>query len=142
MSITRWSPAREVLTMRDMMNKLFDDVYSYSSEQSRTARLPIDVYSTDNEIIVVASLPGVKPDEVDITIEGDTVTMSGEIKSALENVNYLISERFTGHFTRSLQLNVPVDVENVEASFENGVLTLSLPKAEEVRPKVIKVKTK
>lgn len=142
MSLTRWSPAREVLTMRDVMNRLFDDVYSYSDEHSRTARLPIDVYSTDNEIVVVASLPGMSADDVEITIEGDTVTLSGEVKPQLENVTYLISERFVGRFTRSLQLNVPVDIDNVSAAFENGVLTLSLPKAEEVRPKVIKVQTR
>lgn len=142
MSITRWSPAREVMTMRDMMNRLFDDVYTWSDEQRRTSRLPLDVYSTDDAIIVIASIPGVTSDDVEITIEGDTVTISGEIKAQTENISYIISERFTGRFTRSLQLNVPVDVEAVEATFENGILTLKLPKAEEIRPKVIKVQTR
>jgi HSP20 family protein len=88
---------------------------------------------------VTASIPGANPDDVEITVEGDSVTIRGHIEPRLENVNYIFAERFHGEFSRTLQLNVPVDVENIEAHFENGVLTLTLPKAEEVRPRVIKV---
>jgi len=98
-------------------------------------RLPLDVYTTPEEITVVASLPGLTPDEVDIAIEGDTLTIRGELRPPLENVEYLFQERGFGAV-------VPVEAEKAEATFENGVLTLTLPKAEETKPKVIKVKGK
>jgi HSP20 family protein len=100
------------------------------------------VYTTPEEIVISASLPGLTPDEVDIAIEGDTLTIRGELHQPLENVNYLFHERVHGTFLRTLTLNVPVEAENAEAVFENGVLTLTLPKAEETKPKVIKVKGK
>jgi HSP20 family protein len=126
------------------MNRLFDEVFSAMDYAggARVARLPLDAYSTDNEIVVVASIPGAKPEEVEITIEGDSLTIRGEIAPRMDNVRYVFAERFHGAFSRTLQLNVPVDVDKAEASFENGLLTLVLPKAEEVRPKVIKVNTK
>jgi len=77
-----------------------------------------------------------------IAIEGDTLTIRGELRPPLENVEYLFQERLCGAFSRTLTLNVPVDADKAEAVFENGVLTLTLPKAEEIRPRVIKVKSK
>jgi HSP20 family protein len=136
MALNHWNPTRDIMT-------LFDETYGSSeSSGSRVARLPIDAYSTDDAIIVSAAVPGVNPDDVEITVEGETLTIRGGIYSRIDNVNYIISERFDGAFSRTLQLNVPVDVDKIEASFENGILTLVLPKAEEVRPKVIKVKAK
>jgi HSP20 family protein len=102
----------------------------------------MDIYSTAEEIVLIASLPGLGPDEVDISIEGDTLTIRGEFQAPLDNVDYLFQERSYGPFVRSLTLNVPVDVDKADAVFENGVLTLTLPKVEEVKPKTIKVKTK
>ena len=145
-SITRWNPLRDMISLREAMDRLFEDSYTRSwSEQDsgpRMARLPIDAYSTDNEIIVKATLPGLKPEDVEITYEGDTLTIKGEIVDEPENVTTLFSERFHGSFVRSVQLNVPVKADEIEATFDNGVLTLSLPKAEEVRPRVIKVQAK
>jgi HSP20 family protein len=91
---------------------------------------------------VIASVPGMKPEDVEITIEGDTLTIRGEIPPAIENVDYAFAERFHGPFSRTLKLNVPIDIERIEATFENGLLVLQLPKAEEVKPKVIKVEAK
>jgi HSP20 family protein len=142
-TLTRWNPARDMLSLHDAMNHLVDERLNGWSNQdsgSRVARLPIDAYSTDNEIVVTASLPGVKAEDVEITVEADTLTIKGEIPAALENVSALIGERYHGPFSRTLQLNVAVDVSNIEAKFDNGVLTVTLPKAEEVRPKQIKVK--
>jgi HSP20 family protein len=79
---------------------------------------------------------------VEITLEGDTLTIKGEIKPPLENVDYIFQERAYGPFSRTLTLNVPVDAEKAEATFENGILTLTIPKAESVKPKTIKVKSK
>ncbi|MBN1310576.1 MAG: Hsp20/alpha crystallin family protein [Anaerolineae bacterium] len=144
--MTRWNPSRDAMSLRAAMDRLFEDSFVRPSSApdggTRVANLPIDAYSTENEIIVMAAVPGVNPEDVEITVEGESLTIRGNIPEAVENVNYIFAERFHGPFARTLQLNVPVDVENIEATFENGVLTLMLPKAEEVRPKVIKVKAK
>ena len=106
------------------------------------ATLPLDVYSTANELIIKASVPGVEPADVEITIEGDRLTIKGETNAPLENVEYHVQERRSGPFGRTLTLNVPVEADSAEATFRNGELTLVIPKAAEVRPRVIKVKSK
>jgi HSP20 family protein len=88
---------------------------------------------------VTAALAGVMPENVEITVEGDNLTIRGEIPQALENVNYELRERYHGPFSRTLQLNTIIDVEHIKANFDGGVLTLTLPKSEEVRPKQITV---
>ena len=115
--------------------------YGWSNQDGGecTMCLPIDAYSTDNEIIVTAALAGVMPENVEITVEGDSLTIKGEIPEAIENVNYELKERYHGPFSRTLRLNTTIDVENIEANFDGGVLTLTLPKSEEVRPKQIMV---
>ena len=138
LTLTRWNPARDMLSLHQAIDQL--NGWSVQDSGARVARLPIDAYSTDNEIVVTASLPGVKPEDVEITVEGDTLTIKGEIPAPVENVSALIGERYHGPFSRTLQLTVPVDVEHIEASFEAGVLTLTLPKSEEIRPRQIKVK--
>ncbi|MCC6905604.1 MAG: Hsp20/alpha crystallin family protein [Anaerolineae bacterium] len=140
MSITRWNAptTRDLFgLMRDMMEAIDMD-----GGRANVARLPLDAYATENEIVVTAAVPGVKPEDVEITVEGDTLTIRGEIPGRIENVSYVFSEQFHGPFSRTLQLNVPVDQDRIEAQFENGVLTLTLPKAEAIRPKVIKVTAK
>lgn len=89
-------------------------------------------------------MPGVKPEDIDITITGDTLTIKGEVKAEekVEKANYIRRERRYGAFSRSLTLPTSVVAEKAKAEFENGVLTLTLPKAEEVKPKTIKVKAK
>lgn len=130
------------------MDRLFEDSlvnwgrFGMPEPAERVMRLPLDVYSTDNEIVILAPVPGVKPEDVEISLEGDTLTIKGEIKPPLENVNYVFQERAYGPFMRMLTLNVPVEAEKAEATFENGMLTLTIPKAESVKPKTIKVKTK
>jgi HSP20 family protein len=137
------SPRRDMLTLRETMNRLIDDeFFGRDGERERLARLPIDVYSTDDEIVVSAAIPGIDPDDVNITVEGDTLVISGETSPLIGNVEWSIIERFHGKFTRSLTLNVPVDHEKIEATFENGLLTLVLPKTEAIKPKKIEVKSK
>jgi HSP20 family protein len=149
MTLIRRHPWRETTTLREAMNQLFEESMVrpqaqrwIEGPQERERRLPLDVYTTPEEIVISASLPGLTPDEVDISIEGETLTIRGELRQPLENVTYLFQERAYGTFSRTLTLNVPVEAENAEAVFENGVLTLTLPKAEETKPKVIKVKSK
>jgi HSP20 family protein len=148
-TINRWEPAREYLTLREAMNRLFEESYvggtgagQARNGQANEMRLPIEAYTTDQEIVVRAAVPGLKPEDVEITIEGDTLTVRGEFPRPIDNVNYIIHERPFGRFNRTLQLNVPVEAERAEAHFDNGLLTLTLPKAEAVRPKIIPVKAK
>jgi len=147
MTVIRRNPWREMMTLREAMNQLFEEslvrpARTWEDSREGPSRLPLDVYTTPEEIIIAASLPGLTPDEVDIVIEGDTLTIRGELRPPLENVDYLFQERAYGAFSRTLTLNVPIEAEKAEALFENGVLTLTLPKAEETRPKIIKVKSK
>lgn len=143
MTVVRWNPSRELVSLREAMDRLFEDSFVrpvWGGERER--RLALDVYTTPSEIVIAANVPGLKPEEVSITLEGDTLSISGEIKPPLENVEYLFQERGYGKFSRSLTINVPVEQDKAEAAFENGVLTITLPKAEAVKPKTIKVTTK
>ena len=147
MSLMTWDPFREMTSLRNMVNRLLDESFVRprewtTREDRRYLYLPVDVYATDDEIVVQALLPGVSPENVDISIEDNVLTISGEIPAPMENVDWLIRESAYGPFRRSLRLNVPVDANAAEAVFENGRLILHLPKAEEVRPKRIAVKAK
>jgi HSP20 family protein len=139
--LTRWDPMSDFVSLRQAMDSLLQDsfVRPIWREAERTVRPPLDVYSTDNAIVILAALPGVKPEDVDVTVEGDTVTIRGEFKPPIENVDYAVQERAYGPFRRVVTLNVPVQADKAEASFKDGVLTLTLPKAEELKPRVIKV---
>jgi HSP20 family protein len=141
-----WDTITDMATMQQAMDRLFDETWGRRGmgwrEGERVAALPLDVYSTANELVIKASVAGAGPEDVEITIEGDSLTIKGETKAPLENVDYHIQERRYGPFGRTLTLNVSVEADKAEATFENGELTLIIPKAEEVRPKVIKVKSR
>jgi HSP20 family protein len=144
--MTRWDPFREAVTLREAMDRLFEDSYTPASRRDQAAaqvwRLPLDAYVTAEEIIVLANMPGVKPEAVEITIEGDTLTIRGERPAPIENVNYVMQERSFGKFQRTLNINIPVDANRAEARYDNGLLTLVIPKAEAAKPKVIQVATR
>jgi HSP20 family protein len=148
MAVIRWNPWRDTMTLREATDRLLEDSFLRPRRQleegtpERPFHLPLDVYTTPDEIVITASLPGLAPDAVDISIDGDVLTIHGDLRGPLENVDYLFQERAYGTFARRLTLNVPVRADKAEAVFEHGVLTLTLPKAEEVKPKVIKVKSK
>lgn len=148
MSITNREPWREMRTLREAMDELLQESFVRPGQrrmerpQEPRMRLPLDVYATPEEIVIVASLPGLTPEEVDITLDGDRLAIQGELRPPLENVDYLFQERLYGPFSRTLTLNVPINEDEAEAVFENGVLTLTLPKAEESKPKSIEVKRK
>lgn len=145
-NLIRWEPAREMMTLRDAMDRLFDDAFT------RPLRLndghwsvpAVDMYQTDNEIVVKAAIPGVKTDEVQINVTGEVLTIKGEVKEN-EEVNekaYHLREQRWGMFERTLPLPTDVIADKAKAEFENGVLIITLPKAEEVRPRTISIKTK
>ena len=148
MAVIRWNPWRDTMTLREATDRLLEDSFVRPRRQlgvgtpDRPFQLPLDVYTTQDEIVIAASLPGLTPDDVDISIEDDVLTIRGELRAPLENVDYVFQERAYGTFARKLTLNVPVQADKAEAVFEDGVLRLTLPKAEETKPKVIKVKGK
>ncbi|OGO04739.1 MAG: hypothetical protein A2Y73_01885 [Chloroflexi bacterium RBG_13_56_8] len=148
MTVTRWDPFRDLVTLQRAMDRLFEESFvrpgtrwTASSDEGRCA-LPIDVYATDEEVVLVATIPGMGPEDLDITIEGDSLIIKGEIKGPLENVDYVIQERPYGKFSRSLRLNVPVEADKAEATFDKGTLTLVIPKTEATKPRTIKVTSK
>jgi len=147
MTLTRWDPFREMMTLREAMDRLFEDSFVRPSRfwvEAGREEIPLDMYQTANEVVVKASIPGFKPEDVDITITGDTLTIKGEHKEEKETKDrdYICKECRYGNFSRSITIPVAVKADKAEATFENGVLTLTLPKAEEVKPKQIKVKAK
>lgn len=115
--------------------------YNPAAEAERVYRLPVDVYTTEDAIVLTASVPGMQADVLDITLDGETLVIRGELNGAAEHGSYVLRERFHGKFERRLTVNVPVNIDAAQANVENGVLTLVLPKAEEARPHRIAVKS-
>jgi HSP20 family protein len=148
MAMERWQPSGEFMTMRQAMHKLFKDSFvcpSHASPALRAVTVPaLDVYQTPSEVVVKATLPEVKPEDVSIDITGETLTIKGETKAEDESKkkDYLYQERRYGSFSRSVVLPGGLKTDKAEAMIEDGVLTLSIPKAEEVKPKAIRVKAK
>lgn len=139
-TVTRWNPVRELITMREAMDQLFNE--NVARREYRTVNvLPVDAYAKNDDIVIVADIPGQKPEDLSITFEKDTLTIRGEFKAQTEVPNYLLRERLVGKFERTLTINTPIDADNIEATFDNGVLTLRLPKAETAKPRQISVKT-
>lgn len=142
-NVTRWNPVRDMITLREAMDQIFNDAYLRGRDYRQQApawQLPVDAYATEDAIVLTADVPGLKPEQLEVTLEGDTLTIRGELKNRPEDRNYLLRERATGHFERVLTINTPIDNGKVEATFEDGVLALTLPKAEAVKPKQITVK--
>ena len=148
MAIERWHPFTELMSLRQAMDRLFEGSFVRPSHVltslGEVAAPALDIYQTPGEIVVKAVLPGVKPDDVSIDITGDTLTVKGESKAGQEvkREDYLYQERRYGAFSRSVVLPSGLKPDKAEATMEDGVLNLTIPKAEEVKPKAIKVKAK
>jgi HSP20 family protein len=145
-NLIRWEPAREMMTLREAMDRLFNDAFTRPlSRDGGSWSVPAeDMYQTDEEIVVKAALPGIKAEEVQINVTGEVLTIKGEVKQeeeAKEKAYHLREQRW-GMFERSLSLPTEVIADKARAAFENGVLTITLPKAEEVKPKTITIKSK
>lgn len=144
-NLIRWEPMREMMTLREAMDRLFDDSYTRPIGNVNTWGAPaIDLYQTEKNVIVKAALPGLKAEDVQISVTGEVLTLKGEFKQAEEvkEATYHLKEQRFGAFERSLSLPTDVQTEKAKADFENGVLTITLPKAEQVLPKTITVKAK
>ena len=148
MAIERWQPFSELMSLRQAMDKLFEDSFVRPSRALAAlgeVTVPaLDVYQTPNEVVMKATLPGLKPEEISIDITGGTLTIKGETKAEqkIKKEDYLYQERRYGAFSRSVVLPSGLKPDKAEATMEDGVLTLTIPKAEEVKPKAIKVKAK
>jgi len=145
-NLIRWEPAREMMTLREAMDRLFNDAFTrpLSLDGGNWSVPAVDMYQTNDEIVVRAALPGVKADEVQINVTGEMLTIKGEIrqKEEVKEKAYHLREQRWGMFERSAALPTQVVADKAKADFENGVLTITLPKAEEVKPKSITIKTK
>ena len=145
-NITRWDPMTEMANMRSLMDRLFDQSFGRfpafrSGEEFGTSSIGLDVYETGNEYVVNAQIPGVDPKDVDISVDDDVLTIKGDFQHK-EDVNddqYLRREIRSGHFERSLRLPPTVDAERAQASFEHGMLRLTLPKKPEARSRSLKI---
>jgi HSP20 family protein len=142
-SINRFEPFRSASSLPDHLNRLFNEAFERSSEEGNlTVWAPsVDIYETEHELVVKADLPDVKPEELDIRVENNILTIRGERKfeKSVNESNYLRVERSYGSFARSFSLANTVNSEAIKADYKNGVLTLSIPKREEAKPKQIKV---
>ena len=141
-NVTRWNPVRDVITMREAMDRMFEDTFGRNREFRQAFPLPIDATVNEDAVVLRTDVPGVKPEDVHITLEGDTLTIKGEFKNEADKngQNYLMRERVSGKFERTLTINTPINPDNIEAKFENGLLTITLPKAEAAKPRSITIK--
>ena len=142
-TIARFEPFRGATTLQDQMNRLFNEVLERTGEESNlTAWAPsVDIYETEHELVVKADLPEIDTKDLDIRVENNILTIRGERKfeKKVNEENYLRVERSYGSFARSFTLANTVNSEAIKADYQNGVLTLSIPKREEAKPKQIKV---
>jgi HSP20 family protein len=144
MTIIRRSPSPfgDLLSLRQAMDRLFEESFVRpDTAWGEGSLVPMDVYATDDDFVLEANLPGVKPEEVDITVENNTLTISGETRSSRkeEEGATILSEIRRGRFTRTLTLPAGLEPDKAKATFEDGVLTLRIPKAEQVKPRQIKI---
>jgi len=148
--LTRWEPFQDALTLRAAVNRLFEESFVRPfggwplAERGGANALAVDMYETDNDVVVKASLPGIKPEDVDITVTGNVLDIRGETKDETEEKrgDYHYHERTFGSFQRCLTLPMDIKSDAVEATFENGVLTLTMPKVEQAKAKQIKIQPK
>jgi len=142
-TLNRWEPFRGAATLQEQVNRLFGNVLERSAEESNlTSWAPaVDIYETEHELVVKADLPEVDPKDLDIRVENNILTIRGERKfeKKVNEENFLRVERAYGSFSRSFSLANTVNSEAIKADYQNGVLTLTIPKREEAKPKQIKV---
>ncbi len=149
-NLVRWDPFSELTPLRQMMDRLLEDAWVRpgmlwgQAGPDGFGSFACDMYETDDEYVVTAALPGLKPEDLEITTQGNMLTISGEIKpdeQASERGTYRVRERRYGRFFRQVALPAGIQADKVQASLENGVLTLHVPKAEEVKPRRIQIQS-
>jgi len=146
-SIVRWDPLREAMSLRDAVEQMWPERFGRLPMPLglwNEGSLAVDVYDSGESVVVKTAIPGVKAEEIDVSITGDTLTIKAETKEEEEvkQENYLRRERRFGSYYRSVTLPGGLETGKAEADYTDGVLTLTFPKAEEVKPKSIKIQTK
>jgi HSP20 family protein len=145
MALVRWTPFGELQTLADRMNRLMGDAFRTVEGEGElgSAWYPVvDIYEKGDDLVLEAELPGLKKDELDVRVENNVLTLRGQRKREHETKEngYVRTERAYGTFTRSFTLPTTVAVDKINATYKDGVLTLTLPRAEEAKPKQIPVK--
>ncbi|MXZ22872.1 MAG: Hsp20/alpha crystallin family protein [Caldilineaceae bacterium SB0665_bin_25] len=145
--IVRWDPFREMISVRNQMDQIVGDLFQapagwQGNGDGDHIRLALDVSEDDNGYSVKASLPGINPADLEISFSENSLTIRGETQaeSVEENAKWHLRERSFGRFMRSITMPAAVNADDISADYEDGVLTLTLPKAEEVRPRIIAVR--
>jgi HSP20 family protein len=147
MALVRWRPFRDLVSIQDEMNRLFNDFFGrvpsrFEGDWSASEWNPsVDISETKDEIVVKAEVPGMKKDDIKITLQDNVLTMRGERKQEKEEkeTNFYRMERSYGSFTRSFNLPTMVQADKIKASYKDGILNITLPKAEEIKPKQIPI---
>jgi HSP20 family protein len=142
--VTSWGPFGQLTNLREEINRLFDSPWGATSEDTEFFGWApaVDMYEDNDNVVVKAELPGMKKDDIDISLHQGNLLISGERKSESqsEDSDTSRSERFFGRFQRALELPKAVDPNKVAATYKDGILTVTLPKTEEAKPKQITVK--
>lgn len=144
-NLTRWEPTREIVSLRDAMDRLFDDAFTRPLGMLYGPQFPaLDLYQTESDVIIHASLPGMKADDMQISVTGELLTLKGEFKEKAEKKEkaYHLREQRFGSFERTVSLPTNVVADKAKAEFEDGILTITIPKAEEAKPRTVTVKAK
>jgi len=141
-NLNRWEPLASTSGLEAQVNRMFTELFGRSQESNLTAGAPaVDIFENEHELVVKADLPDVKAEELDIRVENNILTIRGERKfeKKVDEKNYLRVERSYGSFARTFSLANTVNSEAIKADYKDGVLTLTIPKREEAKPKQIKV---
>ena len=149
--VTRWTPFTDMWNLYDTMNRFFEGAYPRSGAWTGTgtahwANFPLNIYTRGDDLVVEALLPGVSPEDVQVAVERGVLMIAAkrhgwEEAGTEQGPTWYVREIGGGHFKRSISLPFPVDVDKAQASYSNGLLTLTLPKAEAARPKQIRIET-
>ena len=142
--VRRTSPFGEMLSLRNAMDRLFDETFwrpTWVARGLEEWQVPLDVQTTTDALVVKAALPGIRPEEVDITVDGNTLTIQGRLDEEHhdDEQGYLVREIRRGSFSRSVALTSDLKTDQAKASFENGIVTLTIPKAEQAKPRRIPI---
>ena len=146
-SIVRWEPFRDMVTVRDAMDRMFEERFLRPIAPFvpwAEGALAVDMYETKDSVVIKTAIPGIKTEDIEVSVSGDTLTVKAETQEEeeIKREDYLRRERRLGSYCRSVTLPGGLETDKAEADYTDGILTLNVPKAEEVKPKSIKVAAK
>ncbi len=144
-NLSRWEPVHDIVTLREAMDRLFDEAFTRPVMSMGGAEMPaIDLFQTNDEVVIKAALPGLDPNDIQINLTADVLTLRGDYKQEdeVKDATYHIREHRHGIFERSVMLPASVQPDKARAEFDKGILSITLPKIESVKPKTINIKVK